>query len=336
MNVRLLIAAGAVGLLLAFGMVAGGCKNGGGGALTLEEYFQQLDELDNDLNEQSDALFAPLEDVQDPGEAVEQLRDIFPQQAGLFQDFRGGLADLDPPGEVEDLHNEALEAFDGVIAAVDGLVGQLDSVESFDDLDALFAESEFSAADERLTQVCLDLEQMAADNNITVDFNCGDESDGTDGVDGTPTSEGPDGDTGALEDYFQQLDAAENELRGGQGSVDESFAAIDDSTPPDEVIAAFEEAKAVIDDFVAGMQDIDPPPEAAAAHEETIAAFQVVSGIISDAIDVVEGGGTAQEAAALLSSPDATEADTALDATCNALQSLADSNGIAVDLSCDN
>jgi len=149
-----------------------------------------------------------------------------------------------------------------------------------------------------------------------------------------PTEE-TDAPSSDLEEYFQDLDAAENELRSGQASTDETFAAIDDSTPPDEVIAAFEEAKAVVDEFIAGMQDLDPPSEATAAHEETIAAFQVVSGIVSDAIDVVEGGGTAQEAAVLLSSPEATEADTALDATCNALQSIADSHGIAVDLRCD-
>ena len=48
MKMRVLFAAGAMGLLLAFGAVAGACKNGGGGgggALTLEEYFQQLSGL---------------------------------------------------------------------------------------------------------------------------------------------------------------------------------------------------------------------------------------------------------------------------------------------------
>jgi len=179
---------------------------------------------------------------------------------------------------------------------------------------------------------------------------CGD-GDGDDGAD-TPTVEATGepsdgGDTpeptdepgepsAGLEEYFQDLDAVENELRSGQASSTESFAGIDDSTPPDELIAAIEEAKDVVDEFVAGLQGLDPPPEAAAAHEETIAGFQVVSGILSDAVDLVEGGGTAQDVATLLSSQEAADAETALNATCNALQQIATDNGINVDLSCGN
>lgn len=158
----------------------------------------------------------------------------------------------------------------------------------------------------------------------------------TDDAGGEEPTEEPDAPSSDLEEYFQDLDGLEDELRSGAASVDEGLAALTDSTAPDEVIAAFEEAKAVVDEFVAGMQDLDPPAEAAAAHEETIVGYQAVSGIVSDAIDVVEGGGTAQDAAALLSSPEAVEADTALDATCKALQTLATDNGIDVDLGCPN
>jgi hypothetical protein len=325
MNVRLLVVAGAVGLLLAFGMMAGACKNGGGGALTLEEFFQRVDELDSELNEQSDALFASLEDTQDPAEAVEQLRDIFPQQAGLFQDFRDDLADLDPPAEAESLHHEALEAFDGVIAAVDGLVGQLDSVESLDDLDALFVDSEFSAADERLTQVCLDLEQLAADNGITVDFNCEDESDGTDG-----------GDTSALEDYFQELDGLENVFRVSGDAADAAFAALEATAPVADAVAVLEDAVAGIDEFVAGLEGLDPPADAAPFHDETIAGFGVVSEILHDVIDNAGQYATLDEFFAFFNDPGLIEADDSLDGSCAALQSVADSNGIAVDLDCED
>jgi len=165
-------------LMLAFGAIAAGCDDtgdGGGDGLTLEEYFQRVDELDNELTEQSDALFAPLEDVQDPDEATDRLREIVPQQGALLQDFRDGLGDLDPPSEVEELHNDVLEAFDELIAGFGDIVGQLDGIESFEDLDALFTDSEFAAADERLTQVCLDAERLAADNEIAVDLNCGED-----------------------------------------------------------------------------------------------------------------------------------------------------------------
>jgi hypothetical protein len=137
-----------------------------------------------------------------------------------------------------------------------------------------------------------------------------------------------------LEEYFQGLDAAENDLRSGADSADEALTALNDSTPPDEVIAAFEDAQAVVDEFAADLEALDPPPETAVAHEETVAAWQAVSGIISDAIDLVEGGGTLQEAADVLTSQEATEVDAATDALCSALQQIATDNGIDVDLGC--
>jgi hypothetical protein len=180
---------------------------------------------------------------------------------------------------------------------------------------------------------------------------CGDDNGGNGGGD-TPTVEETEEPSGgddtpeptdepgepsaSLEEYFQGLDAAENVLRSGQASSAETFETIDDTTPPDELIAAIEEAKNVIDEFAASLQDLVPPPDAAVAHEETIAAFQVVSGILSDAVGVVEGGGTAQDVATLLNSQEAADAETALKATCNALQQMATDNGIDVDLSCSN
>jgi len=137
-----------------------------------------------------------------------------------------------------------------------------------------------------------------------------------------------------LEDYFQELDAAENELRSGAASADEGLTALNNATPPDEVIAAFEEALAVVDEFGADLQAIDPPDETAVAHEETIAAWQAVSGIVADAIDAVEGGGTLQDAQDVLTSQEASEVDAATDALCSALQQIATDNGIDVDLGC--
>lgn len=156
-----------------------------------------------------------------------------------------------------------------------------------------------------------------------------------DAGEGGPTNE-PDAPSSDLEEYFQELDAAENTLRSGAESADADLTALNDSTPPDEVIAAFEDAQAVVDQFVSDLQALDPPPETAVAHEETVAAYQAVSGIVSDAIDLVESGGTLQEAVTLLTSPEATEVDAATDALCGALEQIATDNGIEVDLGCLN
>ena len=160
--------------------------------------------------------------------------------------------------------------------------------------------------------------------------------------DGEPTE--PDGGepTGAsepspdLEAYFADLDEVEDEFRIGQASSQADFTSVVESTPLEDVITLFEELQDVIDEFVAGLEGIDPPEEAAAAHEETVAGFQAVSQLIDEAIAAAEGDATADELFAFFETEEATQASEALDATCNALQALADDNGIDVDLSCQN
>lgn len=147
---------------------------------------------------------------------------------------------------------------------------------------------------------------------------------------------GGSGDALTLEEYFQDLDALENEFRAGQDASEVAFAAIDDSTPVEDVITLFEELQSVSDEFVAGLEGIDPPPEAEAAHEETIAGFQAISQLIDETIAAVEGGATGEELFAIFATDEAVEVSEALDATCRALQTLATDNGIDVALNCQN
>ena len=160
--------------------------------------------------------------------------------------------------------------------------------------------------------------------------------------DGEPTEPDAGEPTGAsepspdLEAYFAELDEVEDQFRIGQASSQADFTSVVETTPLEDVITLFEELQDVIDEFVAGLEGIDPPDEAAAAHEETIAGFQAISQLIDEAIAAVEGDGTADELFAFFDSEEATQASDALDATCEALQTLADDNAISVDLSCQN
>lgn len=139
-----------------------------------------------------------------------------------------------------------------------------------------------------------------------------------------------------LEEYFQGLDAAENEFRASQDASGAAFAALGDTPAVDDVVELLTELRDVIDEFVANLEDIDPPAEAEAAHEETIAGFQVASDAIGEALDAADSGSTANEVLAVFQAAEVVEAETALDATCNALQQIATDNGIDVDLSCQN
>ena len=176
MKMRLLFAAVAMGLLLAFGAVTGACKNGGGGggALTLEEFFQRVDELDNDFEARNAEIEAEFEELSEE-EALDQGPDLLGRQAELVRDFVDGLSELDPPEEASDLLEEAVSAGRDVADTFDGLVAELEGAQSLDDLFSFFEDPDFTAGRARFSQVCFDLEQLAADNDITIDLYCEDQ-----------------------------------------------------------------------------------------------------------------------------------------------------------------
>ena len=152
-------------------MAAAAC-GGGGGALSLEDYFQELDtnfaDVDaasEDLNEQYPERFS------DP----DQTRDYLDGAIPLFEGSVGDVRDLDPPAEAEDAHNEFLDANDEALEALDTVREGVADAETPDDIDAVVNELDpvVSAAIQRSDDACFGLEAVAAANNINVDLDCG-------------------------------------------------------------------------------------------------------------------------------------------------------------------
>jgi hypothetical protein len=170
-----LIAAGA--LLLAFAGLTAACNDDGGGGLTLEEYFQQIDAIQND----NDAQFAELEGsanepAEDPTEEelAQLFKDSLSSSAAILTDSAEAAADIDAPDEVADEHDE-------IVAAINELVDAVEAVEvpdtlTFEELaqsdSTFFSGQELNDAFDHLTTACNALEAIAADNGITVDLAC--------------------------------------------------------------------------------------------------------------------------------------------------------------------
>ena len=163
-------------VLLAFGAIASACGSGGE-ALTLEEFFQRVGELDDEQATREGEIEAQLEDLEtlEEAEALARIRDNFPQFVTLLEDFVDGLAALEPPEEAAELHEEVVRAGREVVRLFGDLVGEVENVESLEDFFVLFEIEEVNAATERFDQVCLDTEQFAANNGIEVDLDCDDE-----------------------------------------------------------------------------------------------------------------------------------------------------------------
>ena len=177
-------------LLLAFGAIAAACGgdgdgdgdgggDGGGGALTLQEYFQRVEELDTALQAEEAALDERMEDdlasVTDEQDALDLVQDGFEAQLANIEDFVDDLDGLDPPAEVEDAHNEAVAAQRDFLDLFKDVLAQLGDIDSFDAVDELFGADDIAAAEERATQSCLAVEQIGVSNGFDVDFDCGEE-----------------------------------------------------------------------------------------------------------------------------------------------------------------
>lgn len=172
MTPRLLVPLLATLLLLALGTTAVACGDGG---LSLDEYFQRVDELD-------EATDAQLEELQDafPG-AYEQpapTRDFFNAALPIFTHFVDALDEIDPPSEVEDAHNEAVASGRAFTEALEDFADRLAGVETSSELEDLFSEldedPEFTAAEERFDAACFALQDIADANDIEIELDCED------------------------------------------------------------------------------------------------------------------------------------------------------------------
>ena len=167
-------------LLLALSAVAGACGgSGGGGELTLEEYFQRIDVLGNDfeddINRLTDEFEEAAQEVRTEEQLIEPFRDFFDRLGALTEDFIADLESIDPPSEVEDAHNEIVAAQAEGLELLEELNERAQRVVSISDMEELSAEFEgpvFTDISDRSEQACFALEAIADDNGIDVDLEC--------------------------------------------------------------------------------------------------------------------------------------------------------------------
>jgi len=149
---------------------------------------------------------------------------------------------------------------------------------------------------------------------------------------------GGDGKTVTLEEYFERLEAADDD-------ADEQSQAIEDRFPNAfvEVGETQEYLDAFVDlvrDFMATLEDINAPAEAEDAHREAVAAGREYSEALEDASsqfrDVESDEELEQTTTTVFGEQsDFTAADQRFTSSCIGLQTLADENDIDIDLDCE-
>ena len=174
--VPMLIAA----VLLVLGTIAAAC--GDGDELTLEQYFQRIDALGNDLDDELNRLSAEfdetVEEAETEEEVIDAFRDFLDPQPGLFEDFVEELESIAPPSDVEDAHNEMVAIQAEGLELLEDLNERAQRVESASGVEEVGAELEgpaFTAIVDQTEQACFALEAIADANGIDVDLECEDE-----------------------------------------------------------------------------------------------------------------------------------------------------------------
>lgn len=141
-----------------------------------------------------------------------------------------------------------------------------------------------------------------------------------------------------VQEYFQQLDTAENAFRAADATVVAQIEALyteeNAATAAAKAPGLLERAQVNADEFVAALQGLEPPDEVAAAHDELIAGFQTLSRLAGQAIPEFEGAQTLDSLNAFFQDPEMMSTQESLNGACAALHSIAQTNGIEVDLGC--
>jgi hypothetical protein len=153
-----------------------GCQDDGGEPLTLNAYAQAYVSVDRTyegsvapLRTDLDTAFAGLSD----SDAVPQeVIDLLNALADEDESFADELADLEAPGEAENLHDEAVSTLRAHNEAVKDALGGVDTSTTVGDLNARLTSQDVSDAAQRRFEACLEVQEFVNGQGVSVDLAC--------------------------------------------------------------------------------------------------------------------------------------------------------------------
>ena len=168
-------------LLLAIAAAGVACGGGGGedgasGALTTENYFERLEEIAVQYDEEGLAIEEEFDftTAQSEQELIARAQGFFREGREVFGTFVENLVDLDPPDELAEAHNEAVASGRDALERFSELAELVQDVETEAELLAAFeAVSPEDEALERFSASCLALQSLAEEHGVDIDLRCG-------------------------------------------------------------------------------------------------------------------------------------------------------------------
>lgn len=167
-------------VLLTLVALAGAC--GGDSELTLAEYFTEVESLASEFTEQGEDVEQAFEETypddyefESEQQEVEAVHDFYEDSVPIFRSFVDGLDDIDPPAEVADAHQAAVDAGKDALTALEDIASGLGDAETRDAAAAVFEGADFDGVSDRFTETCTELQGIADTEGIVVDLQCGDD-----------------------------------------------------------------------------------------------------------------------------------------------------------------
>ena len=161
--------------VVAGSLLLAACGGGGDGEeLSLDEYFQQLDSIEEGIKTGIGGLEEASAGV--IGEEVEATRVYVDGYQGIVGEGIDNMKELDPPSEAGDAHDEFVAALSGMLPLWQDLSDQLKDIETTSEMQTLLmgtqAEEPWLEATQRFADACLDLQGIADEKGFDIDLDC--------------------------------------------------------------------------------------------------------------------------------------------------------------------
>jgi len=149
------------------------CGGGGKEEMSLDEYFQQFDAIEESMKTSVGALEESGAAV---GEDVQATRDYVDGYYGIVQKGLTDVKALKPPAEVKDAHDEFAATLGNMISLWKGLSDRLANVQTTEELGTLLTglagEADWTDTSQQFTDACRALQTIATDKGIAVTLDC--------------------------------------------------------------------------------------------------------------------------------------------------------------------
>jgi hypothetical protein len=155
-----------VSIALTAALVA--CGGGSDKPLTLEQYFEKIDTLTQELRDKE----TPILDTLGTSDEVGRLKGALGLYPDAVEEYLSGLQDITPPAEATEAHANAVTASEQFLETLNQAVEDTRNAATVDNFFAAADAVSISVSSESMTVSCAGLQQVADAQNVDIDLSC--------------------------------------------------------------------------------------------------------------------------------------------------------------------